>query len=147
MRAKRTKRGGRKKGTPNQVTKDARMAIQAVSDKQIPKLERWFTQTAKKSPARALSLWIKLQEYLVPKLRQSESTSTSTSLHINADLTVLSISELEAMMRSEPALTERIAQELTRRDPEFLTRSLTDILGSPLRLAAPASAGEVIEVK
>jgi hypothetical protein len=72
--------GGRKKGTPNKVTGDARAAIAAFMDESAPEARKLWQQLAygdkeagiKADPARALELLPKLGEFVIPKLARTE---------------------------------------------------------------------------
>lgn len=68
------RRGGRKKGTPNRTTADARTAFAMLVQDSLPELRGWLTRTGKDDPARALEIVIKLAEYHIPKLARTEVT-------------------------------------------------------------------------
>jgi len=63
---------GRPKGSQNKDTKDIRAAFQLLIEKNLPKLEAWLTEIAKKNPAKAMDMVIKLSEYTIPKLKSIE---------------------------------------------------------------------------
>jgi len=85
---RRTKTGGRKKGTPNKATADARAAIAAFVEGNIHELQDWLDRTANGTPAdrrrgiravppdpaKAFSLVQSLIEYLIPKLARLDAT-------------------------------------------------------------------------
>jgi hypothetical protein len=85
-------RGGRKAGTPNKATEEARKAFRMVYEARVQDLNRWLVETAdgfetvhfladgtrckylKRDPARAAELLIKMAEHFVPKLAHTEIT-------------------------------------------------------------------------
>jgi hypothetical protein len=89
------KTGGRKKGTPNRVTAEARSIFAQVLEKTAPEMQRWFSECGdgieiekttiapdgtpvtvlgrmNADPGKALDLMIKLAEYHFPKLQRME---------------------------------------------------------------------------
>lgn len=78
--------GGRKKGTPNKVTQDARAAIATFVDGNAHRLQEWLDMVAhgvtnaegeyvvKPDPERAFCLFQSVVEYHVPKLARTELT-------------------------------------------------------------------------
>jgi hypothetical protein len=90
------KTGGRKKGTPNKVTSEAREAFALMFHSLAPDVEAWIRQTANgwdeevtigkgeaavtaikrtgKDPGKAADLAIRLAEYHIPKLGRTEVT-------------------------------------------------------------------------
>lgn len=65
---------GRKKGTPNRVTKDVREAIARLAESTVDQVAVWLKAVAAEDPAKALDLWLKMIEYHVPKLARTEMT-------------------------------------------------------------------------
>lgn len=73
---------GRKPGTPNKVTAEARAAIALFVDKNAHKLDAWLCAVAdgdpendiKPNPAKAFELFQSVVEYHVPKLARTEIT-------------------------------------------------------------------------
>lgn len=63
---------GRPKGAKNRVTRDVRAAIAELLQANVHKVPTWLDAVAKKNPARALELLIRLLEYHIPKLARSE---------------------------------------------------------------------------
>lgn len=97
LRGGRPEGAGRKKGTPNKVTREFRDIVQNLIDKNAENVERWLEITANGlpaeyaepdengerrliraaipgDPAKALDLVNKLAEYAAPKLSRSEIT-------------------------------------------------------------------------
>ncbi len=83
------KTGGRKRGTPNNATADARAAIAAFVDGNAHRLQEWLDCIANGTPAipkkkikavppdpeKAFSLFQSVIEYHVPKLARNDLTS------------------------------------------------------------------------
>jgi hypothetical protein len=68
-----TRIGGRKKGTPNKATVNAREAIAAFIDGNAGKLQQWLDEVYKQDgPKAALDCFNDLVEYHVPKLARTE---------------------------------------------------------------------------
>ena len=62
---------GRKAGVPNKATADVRAAIASFAEANVGKLQGWLDRIAKKEPARAADLFVRVLEYHVPKLSRS----------------------------------------------------------------------------
>ena len=77
---KKTKAGGkrpgsgRKPGTPNRVTADARAAIGRFVDDNASRMQAWLDEVALDSPERAFNMLKDVIEYHVPKLNRTEVT-------------------------------------------------------------------------
>jgi hypothetical protein len=78
-------RAGRKAGVPNKVTTEAREAIKALLDSNLPYIQSWIQSTAEgiyddlagkwivqPNPAKACEIVQNLVEYSVPKLARTE---------------------------------------------------------------------------
>lgn len=92
-----TKRGGkrpnsgRKPGTPNKVTADARIAIAKFVDTNSARMQKWLDEVAKESPEKAFNMVRDLIEYHVPKLARSELTGPGgKDLPRNVSITIVS---------------------------------------------------------
>ena len=80
--ARGTKAGGRKPGSPNKSTADARAAIALFVDQNASRLDSWLRAVAegdpehdvKPNPAKAFELFQSVVEYHVPKLARTELT-------------------------------------------------------------------------
>jgi hypothetical protein len=59
---------GRAKGTPNKTTSEIKEIITRVVGNQLDKLESDLTQIRKESPARAAEIYMKMVEYVLPKM-------------------------------------------------------------------------------
>jgi hypothetical protein len=86
------RRGGRKKGTPNHVTIDARKAFQMVYEGRLKDLARWIKATGdgypavhflsdgtkckyvERNPGKAADLLLRMAEHFVPKVSRVEHT-------------------------------------------------------------------------
>jgi hypothetical protein len=71
-RSKRQKRGGRKRGTPNKLTRDERTLLALVVNYGLERAQGWLERVARKHPARALALTAKFAEFVVPRLQRTE---------------------------------------------------------------------------
>ena len=84
------RRGGRQKGTPNNVTAEARATFQAVFEKLAPEVEGWIRAVAERDPARGAELVLRLAEYFVPKLARTELVGAAederTTVQVHIDL-------------------------------------------------------------
>jgi hypothetical protein len=74
--AKGRKTGGRKTGTPNKSTADAREAIARFVDGNVGRLEGWLDEEVARTegPRAAFRCVLMLLEYYVPKLAHTELT-------------------------------------------------------------------------
>ena len=81
----RKKTGGRKLGVPNKATQEAREAVKAILDSNLPFIQSWIQSTAdgiyddqagkwivQPNPAKACEIVQNLVEYSVPKLARTE---------------------------------------------------------------------------
>lgn len=58
---------GRPKGRPNKSTETAKKAIAAFINDTSPEVIDLWNQVAMEDPAKAIDLWTKLAEYVIPK--------------------------------------------------------------------------------
>ncbi len=63
---------GKKKGSHNHVTKDAKALMESLVDYGLEHAQKWLERTAKKNPARALEALAKMAEYRLPKLAKTD---------------------------------------------------------------------------
>jgi len=68
---------GRPKGLPNKATANVRAALALLAERNASKLEEWISRVAKKDPAKAADLMIRIFEYHIPKLARTELTGAS----------------------------------------------------------------------
>jgi hypothetical protein len=64
-------RAGRRTGSANKATSTARTAISAFIEGKAAQVGTLWTQVAEKDPAKALELYAKLAEFILPKLSRS----------------------------------------------------------------------------
>lgn len=73
---KRPENAGRKKGTPNKITDQAREAIVLLIESRIDQLPQWLDEVHEQDGAQAaFKCLTSLLEYYVPKLNRAEITS------------------------------------------------------------------------
>lgn len=65
--------GGRKKGTTNKATMQAREAIADFVDGNADRLMGWLDEIAEESPKDAFNCFMSVVEYHIPKLQRTES--------------------------------------------------------------------------
>ena len=63
------KKGGRTKGTPNKTTQELRQNIQLLIEHNTPKVQSWLDEVSKDNPSKALDFYIKLNDFVLPKLK------------------------------------------------------------------------------
>ena len=67
---------GRPAGSPNRVTTEVREALSEIIADNVPRLQEWLDRVAKHNPKAALEIYVKLVEFVVPRLaRHSLETS------------------------------------------------------------------------
>jgi hypothetical protein len=71
---KRPAKAGRKPGVPNKDVADVRATIKLVAERKVLELETWLNRVARKDPDKAMSLYLNMLEYHVPKLQRTEVT-------------------------------------------------------------------------
>ena len=77
---------GRKKGSVNLIAKETREVIQDVIDGNGANLGKWLEQVAQDDPAKALELFLKLSEFVLPKLSRTEHAGAVAHLSLEAVL-------------------------------------------------------------
>jgi len=65
---------GRPKGTGNKTTEEIRAAFRDLTEANIDKVQGWLDQVAAEDPNSALDKFLKLAEYVLPKLARVETT-------------------------------------------------------------------------
>jgi len=60
-------RGGRPKGVKNKITREVKTKIEQLLNGTKSDVKKWLTQVAKDDPGKAVDLWLKLAEFVVPK--------------------------------------------------------------------------------
>lgn len=69
------KYGGRKKGTSNKSTVQAREAVADFVNGNVDRLESWLDSIAEDSPKDAFNCFMSVVEYNIPKLARTEQQS------------------------------------------------------------------------
>jgi hypothetical protein len=64
-------RAGRPKGVPNKATAAVRDAISGFVDGKADQVQELWERVAKRDPAKALEIYAKLAEFVLPKLSRS----------------------------------------------------------------------------
>lgn len=64
--------GGRKKGTPNKTTKELKEHVISLLNSHEADVSSWFDKVAETKPEKALELYIKLLQFVLPKTREQE---------------------------------------------------------------------------
>jgi hypothetical protein len=120
---------GRVKGVPNAVTKTAREIFTAFIEGNAAKVQELWDRVARKSPAKALSIYAKLAEFIIPKLSRAEIDA-----HVTAE------------ERVYPAMADMSMEEATRvymeviqggKDVKFLP-SVKPYVAPPKELTLPS---------
>ena len=62
---------GRPKGSENKVNTDLKNIILQLLEKKSSHLEEWMDRTAQTDPAKAIELYAKLSEFIIPKIRNN----------------------------------------------------------------------------
>jgi hypothetical protein len=119
---KRSKTGGRQRGTPNRVTTDIRQALRDLAEGNANRVQGWLDSVAENDPAEALRLWLALLRFVTPTLQASaiaDLTPKSAKLQLAAmtdeDLMEVIVQSPEAKalvrqgVRTKDELIDRIA--------------------------------------
>ncbi len=69
---------GRPSGSLDKAKKDVKEAYQTLIENNISNVENWLNKVAKENPAKALDLFLRLSEYVIPKIKATELTNGST---------------------------------------------------------------------
>jgi len=67
-------KAGRRPGSTNKDVADVRATIKLIAERKVLELETWLNRVAKKDPDKAMSLYLSMLEYHVPKLQRTEVT-------------------------------------------------------------------------
>jgi len=71
------KTGGRRKGTPNKVTADARNVFAQLLEANLDRAQELWNRVADENPLRALELLAKWGEFVIPKPVRVEATTVA----------------------------------------------------------------------
>jgi hypothetical protein len=103
---------------PNKTTTDVRLIIAKVAEKNGAKLSAWLDRVARKSPAKAIDLYLRMIEYHIPKLSRQEIVkppSGPARILDSSQLTAEQREQLRLMLaQSDPALLEQQRTEVSR---------------------------------
>lgn len=103
---------GRKKGELNHTTRDVRVAVGMIAERNASKIDGWLARVARKNPAKAIDLYCKLIEYHIPKLSRQEVVREDKSAGRVIDSSQLTAEQREQLRQmilaqAEPALLEQ----------------------------------------
>ena len=68
------KTGGREPGTPNKITKEIRDVYKDLIENNLCNIDRWLIEVSENNPDKALNFIIRLSEFVVPKLQNTQLT-------------------------------------------------------------------------
>jgi hypothetical protein len=120
---------GRVKGVPNAVTKGAREIFSAFIEGNAAKVQELWDRVARKNPAKALAIYAKLAEFVIPKLQRTELSGQLNH----------GVFAGEASTVSDPVEAMRVYQEIVMggRDPRSVKFVSTPQAASAAPYAAP----------
>jgi hypothetical protein len=105
-RSKKPKTGGRKKGTPNHVTRDIRASLRDLAEGNAHRVQEWLDRVAEDDPAEATRLWLYLLRYVTPTLAAA-AIADITPKSMSHRVAVMSDAELLAILHGAPISTPR----------------------------------------
>jgi hypothetical protein len=91
---------GRPKGTPNNVTAQARELFTNLIQNNSSRIQSLFEQVAEGSPAKALELYLKMTDFVLPKLKSIE-VKQDTNLVNKLEIQIIETSIALASSESE----------------------------------------------
>jgi hypothetical protein len=110
------------KGNPNRVTKDMRMVMSEFAENNAPKAQGWIDRIAVRQPARALTLWLRACEYVLPRLQsvgvELKKPDTDATAPPVTDAAVLA--DYHATRRLEASLPAPVPAPATISEPPVL---------------------------
>jgi len=77
--AKGIKTGGRVKGTPNKITVEIREVYKELIEKNLSNVDIWLQNVANRNPDRALNFILRLSEFVIPKLQNTQTEKIEES--------------------------------------------------------------------
>jgi hypothetical protein len=94
---------GRVKGVPNAITKSAREIFSAFIEGNAAKVQELWNRVARKSPAKALAIYAKLAEFVIPKLQRTELSGQLNHgvLRLNQNDPVELMGNYQAMIKGD----------------------------------------------
>ncbi len=69
--------GGRPKGAKDKTTSEIRDIFKGIVEGNLDKVESWLRNVAKENPAKATELFLRLSEFILPKLKSVDLNSNS----------------------------------------------------------------------
>ncbi len=134
VRERRSKTGGRQKGTPNRVTADIRAALRDLAERNADRVQEWLDRVAEDDPAEAIRLYLSLCRYVVPVLSAAAIADVTPKRPIDA-LSKMTDEELLAHIIDTPEAVMLVTQGSVRsKDDLILHFAMRD---PPLALPAP----------
>jgi len=105
------KTGGRKVGTPNKATAQAREAIAEFLDGNVNKLDGWLDQIEKEDgPKVAFQCFTALLEYHIPKIQRTEQPPAEEEQH-RVELHIVDHAYVRQQREAEEQLAEQKGQK------------------------------------
>lgn len=102
---KRSKTGGRQKGTLNRATADIRQALRDLAEGNAHRVQEWLDRVAQTEPAEALRLWLALLRFVTPTLQAAayaDMTPPQTAKGAQEQLYKLTTKELMQIALGSP---------------------------------------------
>lgn len=96
---------GKKAGTPNKATTNAREAIAAFVEGNVDRLNGWLDQIAADDPAKAFACFMDVVEYHIPKLARTELMGEVTGV-INVNINKSIAAPVENMIEVKGEVIE-----------------------------------------
>jgi hypothetical protein len=79
--------GRRKKGVPNRVTREVRAVIQEFVEHNSEGAQALYEKAARRNPAKALDIFVKMAEFVLPKLNRTEVRAVLPQITLPSDCT------------------------------------------------------------
>ncbi|SDB33630.1 hypothetical protein SAMN03097699_0772 [Flavobacteriaceae bacterium MAR_2010_188] len=103
-----------RKGIQNRSTKEIREAFKELIDNNIDHVQDWLDRVAKDNPEKALSMLIKLSEFIIPKLNRTQLSQKGANGNIH-------IFEIPDNMRDRDARNSRINELIKKAQDDGIT--------------------------
>lgn len=95
-----SKTGGRKKGIPNAITHDLREVIRELIEGNVERIRQDLEML---DPKERVNAWLKLTEFVLPKLQRSEVDATINTESVEAKTWVIEIPAINRESNVGPA--------------------------------------------
>lgn len=139
---KRSKTGGRQKGTPNRVTTDIRQALRALADDNVLRVQEWLDRVAKDDPAEATRLFLALCRFVAPTLSAAAIADLTPPKSTRLRLAAMTDEQLmEAIVQSPEA--KALVREGVRTKDELVRRIAAPVTVTVLARTAEPSGDEL----